>query len=434
MKTRKGWLVKRGKTYHAAWKIGGKLFTKSTGQTDKRNALTRLAEIMEPFLVEDEARTLESVKTRLEGARAELAAIDEARNPPPQVKRIWGLFLDSPGRPDSGEATLRKYEPEWSRFTAWLARTNPDIEHLAQVTPAMAADYARDMTAAKLSASTFNQHRNLLRMVWRVMADECRLTANPWDKIMPRKLNSLANRKRALTPGQFDSLLAAVETDPDLHDLFTLLAWTGLRLADGVLMKWGSVDFARRVISLAPIKTARRQGKIVHIPMFPAALDVLNRRQEGKPINLRGLVFPALAAVYERDTAALSKRIAAAFNRAGMETTEERADRGRSVVVFGAHSCRHFFVSAATAAGMPGAMIKSITGHGSDGMLEHYQHLGVDLAADLAGKIGNGTLKALPPADPATEIRARVKAIAEGMTTKTWKAARAELLALAGKE
>jgi integrase len=434
MKTRKGWLILRGKTYHAAWKIGGKLFTKSTGQTDKRNAMTRLAEIMEPYLVEDEARTLESVKARLEGAHAKLTAIDEARNPPPPVARVWDRFLASPARPDSGEATLLRYESEWKRFAAWLAREYADLQHLHQVTAAMVADYARDLAAAKVSASTYNQHRNLLRMVWRVLADECRLTANPWDKIMPRKLNSLANRKRALTPGQFDSLLSAVEGDPDLRDLFLLLAWTGLRRVDAVLLTWGSVDFARRVLTVAPVKTGRRTGKQIHIPMFPAALDVLNRRQKGRPLNPQGFVFPVLAKSYQHDPTVLTKNVSDAFKKAGMETTEERADRKRGVAVYGAHSLRHFFVSAATAASMPGAMIKSITGHATDGMLEHYQHLGADLAGELAAKIGNGngTPKALPPAR--TVDAEAVRAIAEGMTAKTWKAARAELLALAGKE
>jgi hypothetical protein len=54
----------------------------------------------------------------------------------------------------------------------------------------------------------------------------------------------------------------------------------------------------------------------------------------------------------------------------------------------------------------------------------------------LAAKIGNGNTApaALPPADPSTEIDASIRTIAEGLNAKTWKAARAELLALAGKE
>ncbi len=443
MKTRTGYLIKRGKTFYAVWTVSGKKFMKSTGETDRRKAKTRLAEIMQPFLVENEVRTLESVKARIEGAKGELARIEADRNPPPRLSRIWDLFLESPSRPDSGPATLRRYEGEWDRFARWLAAKHPEAEHLNQVTPAMAADYARDLNAAKLSASSYNQHRNLLRMVWRVLADECRLTVNPWDRITPKKLNSLANRKRSLTPAQFEALLNATETEPDLHDLFLMLAWTGLRRVDAVLMKWGSVDFARRVISLAPVKTARRQGKVVHIPIFPAALEVLNRRQEGKPVNPKGLVFPDMAADYERDATVLTKHVRQAFERAGIETTEDRADRQRNSAVYGCHSLRHFFVSAATAAGMPDAMIKSITGHATDGMLEHYQHLGADLAAGLADRIqSNGNAAKLPaagllPAGPAdtppeavASVLDEIRRLVKGQNAKTWKANRAAILAV----
>jgi len=425
MKARSGNLIKRGKVWSVRWMVNGKVYTRTTGETDKEKARTAANSILEPFAVGNEVTVLENVVTKLTGRKAELVRLESEQNPPPPLAHIWHRFLESPERPDSGDSTLRGYGFRWKRFLAWLGRERQDVMHLHEITLADAAAYAKELTAAKVSASTFNQHRNLLRMVWRVMADECKLTGNPWDKITPKKLTPLATRKRALTPAQFDSLLAAVEGDRDLKDLFTVLAWTGLRLADAVLMNWGAVDFSKRVISLAPMKTARRQGKIVHIPIFPAVMQILNDRQQGRVLNPKGFVFQELAAQYERDASAISKAISAAFDRAGMETTEERADREKAVVVFGAHSLRHFFVTAATGAGMPDAMIKSITGHGGDGMLTHYQQLGIDLASDLAGRISGGSAgmlaKTLPPAsDAASErtdaLRVRILDLAEQLT------------------
>jgi len=40
---------------------------------------------------------------------------------------------------------------------------------------------------------------------------------------------------------------------------------------------------------------------------------------------------------YERDASGVSKAITRAFERAGISTTEERADRDRGVVIYGAH-------------------------------------------------------------------------------------------------
>ena len=396
MKMTTGTLVKRGSKYSARWTIGGKVFTKTTGQTDHDKAMAAMKRIVAPFVGVDEVEALERVSARIVGRKAELERLEAEQNPPPKIGAVWVAFVASTNRPDSGDATLRQYESELKRFVAWLADQHPSIEYLHEVTEKHAEAYARHLNAAKVSASTFNQHCNFLRLLWRVLADRARLPVNVWDGITRRKLQSLTTRKHALTPAQFDALLHATGGDQDLHDLFMVLAWTGQRLVDGLMLKWGSVDYARGVITLAPRKTVRRQGKIVAIPLFPAPREVLTRREEGKPVNPSGFVFPELVEIYERDPAMITKRISAAFKRAGMETTEERADRQRGVTVFGAHSLRHLAVTAFTSAGMPAAMIKSITGHSSDGMLEHYQHIGVAMASEIAARMTAKTIPATP--------------------------------------
>ena len=398
--------------------------------TDRDQAEAERKRILAPYQTGQTVETLRAVQTRIIEAEAEHIQAVEDANPPPQIKQIWDLFLASPARPDSGENTLRVYSFKWQRFLDWLTKNYPEKKSLHEITTADASQYVQDLTTAKLSASTFNQHRNLLRMVWRVLADECRLSSNPWDKVSPRKLNQLSTRKRALTQGQFDDLMEAAKgkaDQPDLHDLFTVLAWTGLRLVDAVLMKWGAVDFRKKVISLAPVKTARRMGKMVHIPIFPAVLDVLNRRQEGQVLNPKGFVFPELAARYDADASAVSKSISKAFSDAGMQTTEKRADREKTVVVYGAHSLRHYFVTQATAAGMPDAMIKSITGHGSDGMLEHYQQIGAGLAGELATRITSGS-KQITESNQREPLPSWARELVEGMNGKTWKQIKQQLL------
>lgn len=239
---------------------------------------------------------------------------------------------------------------------------------------------------------------------------------NPWARIANRRLNSLATRKQALTATQYESLLAAVANEQDYHDLFVLLAWTGLRLVDVVNMQWSAVDFKQNVISLAPVKTARREGKIVHIPLFPAAAEVLNRRQSGKVLNPVDNVFPELTKVYKRDRSAISKQITKAFKRAGIDTNADRVGLKRAVVVYGAHSLRHFFVTVATAAGMPSAMIKSITGHSTDDMLANYQQIGKGLASELALRINGTELPSLPAATAGSDLESAT-ALLNDMTT-----------------
>ena len=438
MKQTTGGLVLRGKVYHARWTVGGKTYFQTTKQTDKKKALAELKKIVAPFAGVGEVEALERVAARLEGRKAEVAQFELEANPPPKIGTVenglfqspaWMAFCASTKRPDSGDSTLRQYESEFKRFVVWLARRRPHVELLHEVTERDAENYARHLIDSRVSASTFNQHINLLSLVWRVLEDRARLPLNVWKKIGRRKLTPLANRKQALTPAQFDALLAATDGDRDLRDLFITLAWTGQRLVDGVLLKWGAVDFKRGVITLAPQKTARRQGKVVNIPMFPAVRDVLTRREGGRPVNTGDPVFPLLAEEYSRDASGLVKRIGAAFERAGMKTTEAREDRKRGVTLYGAHSLRHLAVTAFTSAGMPSAMVKSITGHSTDAMLEHYQHIGVDMASEIAARmtarmlpdsavnalpdVADVQTHALPLPAPANALQANVQALVE---------------------
>ena len=245
MKVRSGHLYqrKKGGPFYVQIRVDGKTITKrltdkdGNPTADRRKAEKLKAEFMQPYLAGDAVDTLKAVQAKLADRQAEVAQWEDDNNPPPELNAIWHRFLESPSRPDSGEATLYRYHSSWKRFKDWMRKNHPAAKvktedgkepplYLRDVTPELAAAYAKNLTAAKVSASTFNQHRNLLRMIWRVLADECRLTGNPWDKITPKKLTPLANRKRALTPAQFDNLLSEVKTKPDLHDLFLVLAWT----------------------------------------------------------------------------------------------------------------------------------------------------------------------------------------------------------------
>lgn len=436
MRTRSGWLVKRGKTFYACWEVNGKRFMKTTHQTTERKAQKELSRLIEPFLVEDTVSTLANIKTAIEKGNDRLSVLDDERNPPLTLDRAWAAYERSPARPDSGESTMKQYAAELARFKKWMVKTHPstvkdcpDRIMLRDIPAGIASEYAQDLTAAKLSPSTFNQHVKFLSLVWRVLDKEIKGGGvNPWTGIARKRINPMASRKRALTSAQFDALLEKAEKDPDVRDLLIVLAWTGLRLVDAVKLKWGAVDFARSVISVTPQKTARRTGKTVNIPMFPAVKEVLNRREGGLVHAPVRPVFPELVADYDRDEgSALAKRMGKIFEDAGMETAEKRAGQKRAVVCYGAHSLRHHFVSAASAAGIPAPMIKAITGHATDTMLEHYQQIGAGLVEEMAKRLGNG--KALPAARSGRLVEADpILERLQAMTNETWKTIQEELI------
>jgi len=392
MKTRSGHLYQKtnGGTWYVRTQVDGKVIVRSTKTKNRREAEKRRTEIMEPYALGDRAKVFKEVVNKLHETESKLAALNEP--PPLAIETAWIKYNNSGDRPDSGDSTLDRYHSIWKRFENWIADNHADIETLDQVTEQLTAAYVESLKAAKFTASTFNQHKNFLKLLWTTLTPH---RPNPWQRIKSHKLDKLRTRKRALTSSQFEDILAAAENEPELYDLLVVLAWTGLRLVDAALMQWSAIDFMKNVLTAAPVKTARRQAKVLYIPIFPAALEVFNRRQSGKVLDPTAFVFPELAAIYMRDKSVLAKKIGMTFTQAGIKTRVDQVNRKLALVVYGAHSLRHFFVTVATEAGMPDAMIKSITGHSTDSMLEHYQQIGENLAAELSLRIGGAKVPVL---------------------------------------
>jgi integrase len=447
-----GTLYKRdatGKEHPADWNGGGAFYlaytipTKDGGKgkrirqalkdasgnpiTDRTQAEAERRRILAPYQTGSEIETLRAVQSRIADAESRRAEAIEQAAEVVKLSDAWRLFNLHPNRPQCSESTLNQYQAEYKRFAAWMQKEHPETVAMRDITEQHATGYAAELDTAKVSASTFNQHRNFLVMLWRVLRADARLPGNPFEIIERRKLQTLARRKRALEPQEYEAILAAAAGDPDLQDLFIMLAWTGQRLVDVIKMRWQAVDFQRGILTLYPQKTASRTGKAVHPPLFPAAREVLNRRQDpAKVFKLDDLIFPELASEYDKDRGStLTKRIGKILTSAGLETSATKPGAGRAAVQYGAHSFRHYFVTQAAAAGMPGAMIKQITGHATDDMLEHYQHIGAGFSEELARRIGNGATAAPPEREP---VPAWIREIVEGMRAKNWKEAKAEIL------
>ena len=121
----------------------------------------------------------------------------------------------------------------------------------------------------------------------------------------------------------------------------------------------------------------------------------------------------------------------------GEDDNEKEVHTGkRAVVEVGFHSLRHSFVSLCRSANVPLAVVEALVSHASPAVTRLYTHTGADAALaavnGLPYVIGEPP-KALPQADPAAAFKATVRALAEGMTPKTWRNVQNELLALAGE-
>ncbi|MBL7077710.1 MAG: tyrosine-type recombinase/integrase [Kiritimatiellae bacterium] len=409
--------------------------------TDRKTAEIERKRILAPYQTGNQVEALKAIENRIRDAEQDhAAAIDEA-NPPLQIKDAWAAYLRAPERPDSGPATLRQYEGHWTRFQNWITEAHTAAAYLRDVTPATAADYAADLTAAGLSPNRFNKHIGFLRLAFRSLADVARITANPFEKIK-RKVQR-PHSKRELTIPELTAILDRAEGDLAL--LLYLGACTGLRLGDCATLTWGEVDLARGIIRRIPNKTAR-SGKPVVVGIPPA----LHERLSETPAKKRtGFVLPDIEKQYHRDAVKITNAVRAHIWECGIDThapatghrikrdadgTPERDDAGKviteatgktAVVDVGFHSLRHTWVSMHAAAGTPGAIIQASVGHSNPAMTQHYTHVNEITARDVAQALpafsGNGETHREPLPDWAREL-------VESLTAKNVKTIKAELL------
>lgn len=427
MKPVTGTLIKRGKYYHAVWNVASKRFTKSTRKTTRRDAEQELKRIIEPFALADEITALRNLTATIASKEAELAAIEDERNPPLTIAQAWDAYERSSERPDSGERTLSDYLGYWNAFEKWLLKQHTSAVYMRDVTPEIAGKYATHLTTRGLSPNSFNKHTGFLNLIFKTLEEPARLTVNPWERM--RRKQIITQSRRELTVAELNNICNSAEGE--LRLLLAIGIYTGLRLGDAATLRWGEVDLHRRIMRRIPNKTARRSQIPVLIPIHPTLAGLLNELVPGGDYLL-----PDTAAEYLRDPSALSSTIQSHLNDCGITTHKPGTGPGtgkRAVVEVGFHSLRHSFVSLARAADMPLAVVEKIVGHSNPAMTRHYSHVGVEAATSAVaalpaiGDTDTPQTTETQQASPVVVLRAKIEELAEVLNAGNWKTVKREL-------
>ena len=462
-----GYLFKRGadgKTHPADWtgagrfwiayRLGGKLIRQRLADahgnaiTDRAQAEAERRRILAPLQTGNELETLKAIQSKIAQAEAQhVEAVAASRNGI-TIESAWERYLASTARPDTGDATLRQYSFQFARFADWMKRIHSEVATLDGVTREQAQEYAADLAAAGLSGNSFNKHIGLLSLVFRILMDDAGLSANPWEKIARRKHRSA--ERRELTVEELRRIVTTATGEMRL--LYALGIYSGMRLGDCCTLRWTEVDLAQRVIVRIPRKTASK-NKPVRIPMFP---DLEAMLKEARQSAVGEFVLPELAAWYLAGRGdSITDRIQRHFWNCGIECHAEGTgkqikrdavgnavlteygnavliDTGkRAVIRCGFHSLRHTFVSLCRAANAPLSVVEAIVGHSNPAMTRHYSHTGDSEAQRAIAALP--AITAVEPIHSATRepLPAWARERLAAMTSRTWKAIQAELIAAA---
>jgi integrase len=432
-KHRTGHLIKRGKNFYCRWTVGGKVFLKVLHDengatiTTRREAEEAKTKFMAAYAIGDKAEVLQSIASKLDNTKTELANLQDQQTPAIAIANAWTEYLAAPNRPDSGESTLRQYEFQFGAFARWMAEKHPSSLALRDVTPDMAEAYAAHLIRGRLSTSTYNKHLNLLTLVFRVLKKKARLQFNPWEDLQRKRI--APQGRRELTIDEVRNVCQTAEGE--LRTLLALGLYSGLRLGDCATLRWAEVDLSRDMIRRIPNKSARRKPKPVIVPIHPALKKVLETTAPDKRAEY---VLPETAATYLRRTDMVTDMVQEHFAACGISPHKPGTgkDGKRAVVEVGFHSLRHTFVSMCRASNAPLAVVESIVGHSSPAMTRHYTHVGEVAAGRAVALLPSvmGTAVEAPPAETAEAILSKARAIVKSVTAKNRKDKINQLLAL----
>ena len=163
---------------------------------------------------------------------------------------------------------------------------------------------------------------------------------------------------------------------------------TGLRKTSIVTLRWGDLDFDRKVITVRA--TNSKTGRMLRVPMnllVEQTLLALGKRSDGTDKGAGDAVF-----TNEADEPVTSIR-----------TAWEGAVAEAGLVNFTFHDLRHTFASRLVAAGVPLLHVSKLLGHSTILMTQRYSHASDDALASAVGRLIEGNEKfhmdSIPPQD-----------------------------------
>ena len=367
MRRRKGSgaLLKRNGRWVIRWRDGGRVKQEATefvvgAEGAKEGAEALLAERSQIGRLKSRRDQVAVLLAEREELAEKIRRLEAAARGESSAPLLLGALVEawrkSPRRRDVSAELEEDYAREIARFVKWAGE---GVE-MAAVDDAMAERYAVEL-GRRVSGNTYNKHLVTLTAAWRAVGRAAGVRGNPWADL-PRKRKDTHSR-RSLTKEEVAKVLALAEGE--LRSLVLVGLWTGLRLGDACRLKWE----AFKADGAVEVKTAKT-GAVVRLPAARLVAE-LGKRGEG-------YVMPGMAAAYGRDSSAVSKKITALFEQAGIATRERRAGWHQSRPTASFHSLRHTFVTRCVEAGVPVAVVRELVGHTRETMTEHYTHISAE--------------------------------------------------------
>jgi integrase len=362
-------VYRRGKRWWIDFRFRGERFHESTGTRSK--TLAQRIERQRRREVEEAANGLRSVRrsVRFSVASGEWFEANRARWSESNVA-IQGFNL---ARLNSYFGTMLNTEITASDVGKYQAfRQSQSLPEPHRKKPsAQAGGVAPKKTT---SNRTINMEISTLRAIlkanklWVHIADDVQML--PERKDIGKRL-SQDEAKRLL-----DACRQSLS--PSLYTAAVIYSNTGLRNSELRCASWSQVDLLRGEFRVGKAKTAGSTGRI--IPLNQTALEVLKAWKAHWPeANLDDYIFPSETLMFKgkgsADSGVMTSRAVDRTKAIGSWKRAWKTAKKQAGIECRIHDLRHHFISALAQTLATDATIKSLAGHVSHEMLEHYSHV-----------------------------------------------------------
>ena len=353
-------LFKRGKKWHTEYYDGGQQYRKSLKTTSLKQAKTLAIRIDADITSGDLRRPRKAWR------------IDETMQDYMQHLRV-----DRRRRP----STLKRYAAILERFEGFARQKG--VTKLRQIRVSLLREY-RAWRESSVAPLTLHQESTIAKQLLNFAVDDERTERNPFKRL---KLTKPKPRPQPVfTAVDVEAILA--EAREPWRSIFTVLAYTGLRIAELTHLAWGDVDLRGHWLHVrAKNGWAPKGGDDRELPLHPRALAVLQRQQ-----HRSRWVFCS----DDRDGDGNHRRVDDRSALGKLKTVLQHVDIKEGKL----HTFRRFFITTSADAGVPATMLIRWVGHSDlKTILEYYD---TDRAAWQAAMSGVpfGAQAAADGADP----------------------------------
>ena len=303
----------------------------------------------------------------------------------------FAKMMEKPRARTTGKKQLRDNEKRYQDFVDFMAEKHPTVELLREVSKTNAEEYiayirkngrfqsAVEYTrggqilkynmSVKYSVNTVNKYHAVLKEVFEKLKDDARLSSNPFAGIEMQRAEGDQEGRQDFSVEDLEKIWNGFSMPFEVcrfcEPLFRIALATGLREGDICCLKWSSIDFDNRVITLKTRKTK----KTVEIPFL---FNIEGYLRDLYTVSDGEYVLPDHANIYMKVPSTISTRIKKFLTKVGIENTVVPEGRSRQISTKDLHSCRHTFAAEAARNGVPLFVIQSILGHSNSGMTGKY--------------------------------------------------------------